>query len=93
MHTTLVFFQIFHEAGMDRIVEKQFLLTGYLEFLLLKYFGSDSGSPITLEILTPSDPKDRGAQLSLSFSRDLRDIYKEIKLKGVVVSLSCIINS
>ncbi len=29
-------FQIFHEATMERIVQKQFLLTGYLEYLIKK---------------------------------------------------------
>ena len=82
-----LYFQIFQEAGIDKIVDKQFLLTGYLEYLLLNYFGIKSGNSITLQILTPSHPKDRGAQLSLSFSANPKEIFEKIKLKGVVVSL------
>ena len=53
----LVFFQIFHDAGMDRILEKQFLLTGYLEFLLLKYFSESENQSVKVTIITPKDIK------------------------------------
>ena len=77
-------FQIFHEAGMDRILEKQFLLTGYLEHLLLKNFSGDNGSA-RIEILTPSDHHHRGCQLSLVFNIDLGKVHKLLEENGVVV--------
>ena len=77
-------FQIFHEAGMDRILEKQFLLTGYLEHLLLKNFSGENGSA-RIEVLTPSDHRHRGCQLSLVFNIDLGKVHKLLEENGVVV--------
>ena len=73
--------QIFHEIGMPQLVRKQKLLTGLLEYLLLHYFGD------TIDILTPSTPRDRGCQLSISFSMNLDDIFKEIQKRGVVCDM------
>ena len=79
-------FQIFDEAGMDRVVEKQYFLTGYLELLIRINFGPQSSSIVKVEVITPKNPDERGAQLSLSFSVDTRDMYAQLKKKGVVVS-------
>lgn len=40
----------------------------------------------SIEILTPSDPKQRGSQLSISFSVPLCAVQEELKKNGVVVS-------
>ena len=86
-------FQIFHDAGMDRILQKQFLLTGYLEYLLRKYFSgsvngtddqTDNGST-KIEILTPVDHRWRGCQLSLVFNIDVGQVHKKLEENGVVV--------
>lgn len=50
--------QLFEEAGMDNLIQKSRLLTGYLEFLL-------SHIP-QIQVLTPSNPTERGCQLSLT---------------------------
>lgn len=50
--------QLFEEAGMDRLIQKSKLLTGYLEFLL-KHVPQ-------IQILTPSNHEERGCQLSLT---------------------------
>ena len=50
---------IFAEAGMDRLRAKSRLLTAYMEFLLRKQEGEK------YSIITPRDPDQRGAQLSL----------------------------
>lgn len=121
---------------MSEIGEKQFLLTGYLEYLLKKIFidnrnenhttsngyangmvnghcngaanghsnGSHSNGVVNghsnggnnkrnnqqqlpvVEILTPSDPKQRGSQLSLSFSVPLQLVQEELTKLGIVVS-------
>lgn len=106
---------------MSEIGEKQFLLTGYLEYLLKKIFidnrnenhsvpngytngvvsnghgnGHVNGAnnkrnnqqqqlPV-VEIITPSDPKQRGSQLSLSFSVPLQLVQEELYKLGIVVS-------
>ncbi|HET7268665.1 MAG TPA: kynureninase [Oleiagrimonas sp.] len=49
----------FHRAGMDRLRAKSKDLTGYLEWLV------DHELADTLEVVTPRDPAQRGAQLSI----------------------------
>lgn len=74
---------------------KQFLLTGYLEYLLRRNFtntkthhsnNNNSGLP-TVEILTPSDARRRGSQLSIHFSIALANVQEELNKIGVVVSV------
>lgn len=50
---------VFHRAGMARLREKSVHLTGYLETLIRARLSD------TLEIVTPTDPAQRGCQLSL----------------------------
>ena len=69
---------------MDRILQKQFLLTGFLEYLLLKNFGDDDSTKI--EILTPKDFRWRGCQLSLVFNIEVGKVHKQLEEQGVVVS-------
>ena len=66
--------EIFQEAGIKNLRKKSEMLTGYLEFLLHeineqeKYF----------QILTPTDPKRRGCQLSIYMKQDGKKIFKKI---------------
>lgn len=56
----LASFEIFKEAGgMANLREKSIRLTRYCEFLIKENFGSQ------VNLLTPSDPEQRGCQLSL----------------------------
>lgn len=84
-HPMIILTQIFHDAGMDRILQKQFLLTGFLEHLLLKNFSDDNDST-KIEILTPRDFRWRGCQLSLVFNTDVGQVHKLLEENGVVVS-------
>lgn len=66
---------------MSNLREKSIALTGYLERLIL----TDPILSKEVRIFTPSDPNQRGCQLSLSFlAINIDDIYHELKLKGVV---------
>ena len=65
-------------------MEKQFLLTGFLEYLLVKHFGSGKAQA---KIITPSDPAQRGSQLSFEFNMDMNKVHKEIESRGIVVSV------
>ena len=78
-------FQIFQEAGMERILRKQYLLTGYLECLLKTHFSSGSARDLSLKIITPEDPNQRGSQLSLVFSKEVSDVHKKLEKRAIVV--------
>ena len=75
---------------MERILRKQFLLTGYLECLLRSHFSPESESgkkrDLTLKIITPEDPRQRGSQLSLVFSREVSGVHKKLEERAIVVS-------
>jgi kynureninase len=71
--------QIFEEAGIKNIRKKSLLLTGYLEFLLQQL------THISFEIITPADPLQRGAQLSLFFTEKGKAIHRHLIDNGVVV--------
>ena len=76
--------QIFDKAGMDKIGKKQKLLTGYLEYLLLKYF---SHGEVRVTIITPSNPDHRGSQLSLIFNIEAKFAHRKMEEEGIVVSI------
>ena len=76
---------------MERILKKQFLLTGFLEYLIKKYFSKTDGdaseeNKLNVEIITPSNTNERGSQLSLLFSKDLKEVHEQVEQMGVVVS-------
>ncbi|EED20516.1 kynureninase [Talaromyces stipitatus ATCC 10500] len=85
--------EIFNQATMPALRQKSLELTRYLEHLLLKYPLDDSSSssnentsekPYT--IITPSNPSERGAQLSILLQPGLLDKVLEIlEENGVVI--------
>lgn len=73
--------EIFLEAGITRIRDKSLLLTGYLEFLLNDLsHGLDK-----FKMITPDNPQNRGAQLSLLFNQEGSAIFRELTNSGIVV--------
>lgn len=76
--------EIFEEAGMDRLLAKQYLLTGYLEHLMDHLALSDAGEDKFVEIITPRDPRQRGTQLSVMFPFSVKDIHERLEKRGVV---------
>jgi kynureninase len=71
--------QLFEEAGMDKLRSKSCLLTAYLEFLLRQLINID------LQIITPEDPQRRGAQLSLYFNKNGKEIHQRMLEAGIIV--------
>lgn len=69
---------LFLQAGMDAIREKSLKLTGYLEFLLQQI------TPKPFRIITPSNPAQRGAQLSLLTDAEGRKLFEFLSSRGVV---------
>jgi kynureninase len=70
--------ELFREAGMERLREKSENLTGYLEFLL-----KEAQLP-GLQILTPSNPAERGCQLSITLEEGGRRVFDVLTTSGVV---------
>lgn len=74
--------EIFQEAGMERLVEKSKLLTGYLEHLLLEVIEKDKAP---FEIITPAEPEQRGCQLSLRFAeKNMMKVWEGLQREGVI---------
>ncbi|MEM9985073.1 MAG: kynureninase [Bacteroidota bacterium] len=71
---------LFEEVGMDAIREKSIALTNFFEQLL-----REKGSHLELNIITPSDPKQRGAQLSLLTGPAGRAWFEHLTRSGVIV--------
>ncbi|KAI8937001.1 Kynureninase 1 [Plenodomus lindquistii] len=73
---------VFALTSIDALRERSLRLTGYLEARLLRYPGGNP--PYT--IITPANPAERGAQLSVLLKPGLLEhVQKEIEEKGVVV--------
>ena len=75
--------EVFKKAGgMGPLREKSLKLTAYLESILVSSPFFNSG----FEIITPKDPEQRGAQLSLKLDSGLLDVVvKELEERSVVV--------
>jgi len=58
---------------------RSLVLTGYLEHLLLTEIPAGE-----VTIFTPSDPAQRGCQLSLSFRQDLDAVFHRLQTAGIV---------
>lgn len=71
--------ELFEQAGIRALREKSIHLTAYLEFLLRHL------TPIRFEIITPADPQRRGAQLSLLFAENGKEIHKKMTDSGIIV--------
>jgi kynureninase len=69
---------VFEEAGMKNLFEKSRKLTGYLEFLLSEIHDE------RISVITPSDPNERGCQLSIRVRNADKTLFKAISEKGVI---------
>ncbi|WP_426431270.1 kynureninase [Winogradskyella sp. HB-48] len=69
---------MFNEVGMDKLVEKSKKLTGYFEFLL-KQLGED-----VIRIITPSNPEERGCQLSIQVLNADKSLFLKLTDSGVI---------
>jgi kynureninase len=71
--------ELFDEAGMGPLVEKREALSAYLAFLLATL---PEGAA---RLVTPADPRQRGAQLSIRLTEDARGVVQALSRVGVVV--------
>ncbi|KAK6521930.1 Kynureninase (L-kynurenine hydrolase), variant 2 [Arthrobotrys megalospora] len=73
--------KVFAQTTMKVIREKSIHLTGYLEELLL----ADEETAKFYEIITPKNPSERGAQLSLLFKDGIMDtVFRKLELAGII---------
>jgi kynureninase len=69
---------LFEQTGMQALNDKTLKLTGYLEYLI------NENHPESLEIITPSNPKERGCQLSLRIKGGDKRVFDRISEVGVI---------
>lgn len=70
--------EIFSEAGMPALAAKSRKLTGYLE-MLIRDIGDDR-----ISIITPTDPEQRGCQLSIRVRGGDRSVHGRLVNNGVL---------
>jgi kynureninase len=71
---------VFAKTNMAALRQKSIALTGYLEHILQPLV--DQGH---FSILTPRDPLERGAQLSLFFDKAMmEEVFRRLGLRGVI---------
>jgi kynureninase len=78
MTPLLASLELFEEIGIQKLNEKSRQMTAYLEFLLLQIDND------RIRIITPSNPKDRGCQLSIQVQNGNKTIFDRITAQGVV---------
>jgi kynureninase len=77
--------ETFNEADMKAKREKSLLLTAYAEYLLYQILSRDRNSTAAFRIITPKDPLQRGAQLSVLLREGLLEkVGQAFKEEGVV---------
>src|SRR5262249_44476911 len=70
--------ELFQEAGMSALRERSLRLTGYLLDLLERL---PQGS---CDIITPREPDQRGAQVSLALTGKGREVHDKLERAGVL---------
>ena len=69
---------LFNEVGMNKLRQKSIKLTGYLEFLIKGL------NHAQIEIITPSDPNQRGCQLSIQVKNANKELHKKLTDQHVI---------
>lgn len=73
---------IFEEAGMNNLLAKSKLLSGYLHFILNDI--NNKQTEKLIEIITPAKEEERGCQVSMLMLRKGKEIFNELSKQGVV---------
>ncbi len=83
MAANLASLDIFDEVGMDALTEKRDDLTAYLEFVI-NSISENQKTICNLEIITPKEKANRGAQLSILAHGMGKSLFDYITKKGVI---------
>ena len=73
---------IFDEAGMDRLITKARLLSGYLHFILEEI--NKQQKEKWIEVITPANETERGCQSSVLMLKKGKEIFTELTENAVV---------
>jgi kynureninase len=77
--------EAFNQVDMHTKREKSLLLTAYAEYMLYQILGQDRNEEAAFQIISPKDPRQRGAQLSVLLREGLMDkIEASFKEEGIV---------
>lgn len=69
---------VFKNVGFEKLIAKSKKLTGYFEFLLSQ-LGED-----TIKIITPSNPDERGCQLSIQVKNADKALHTKLTEAGII---------
>ncbi len=69
---------MFNEVGMDALREKSLKLTAYFEYLINE-IGTDH-----IKIITPSNPEERGCQLSIQVKNADKSLHQKLMDKHII---------
>ena len=73
---------VFKEAGMDNLVTKGKLLSGYLMFILNEI--NQTASEKIIDIITPANEAERGCQVSMLMLKNGKKIFEALNKEGVI---------
>jgi len=74
--------ELFAEIGMEALIAKRNTITAYLEFVLREIDREVHGN---FEIITPSNPLERGCQLSVFLHGEGRSLFDYLMKNGVII--------
>ena len=74
--------ELFAETGMETLIAKRNTITAYLEFILREIDREVKGN---FEIITPSNPSERGCQLSVFLHGEGRSLFDYLMKNGVII--------
>jgi kynureninase len=74
--------ELFAEIGMETLIAKRNTITAYLEFILREIDREVKGN---FEIITPSNPSERGCQLSVFLHGEGRRLFDYLMKNGVII--------
>jgi kynureninase len=83
MAVHLASLKIFEEAGMENLRQKSEKLTAFAEQLIRQY-NNNQNTETHIQIITPTNPQERGCQLSLVFNKNGKAIHQKLLQHGVM---------
>jgi len=69
---------MFNSVGMEALIEKSKQLTGYFEYLLNQLHTEN------IKIITPSDPNERGCQLSIQVKNANKNLHRKLTESHII---------